>query len=112
MNTSGKPRARRARPLKVYAIDLFVRGHGEPDDSQQCRVIVATHSKAEAAVLVDSTMYYFGAWGSETGNDAEIELAMGTPGALFSKPLNEPSDAYRTTKLDRHILRVSEVEHG
>lgn len=61
--------------LKVYGIGWM----------GKCRRIVATTSKKKAAELIGTTFYHFNEYGSETGNEEEVKLAMSKPGTVFER---------------------------
>lgn len=70
-----------ARKLKVYGI---LTSHNIPGIGyRQCRTIVAATSKKAAAEAMGMTDYEFNRYGSVTGNEYELELALGSPGTVF-----------------------------
>jgi hypothetical protein len=61
--------------LKVWGINI--------DGKHRC--IVAAQSGKEAARLLDVTYSYLNGWGSVTGNEEELNLALDKPGTVFIK---------------------------
>jgi hypothetical protein len=80
------------------------------NDHKQAELIVAAKSRAAAARAFGCSDYDLKNFGSETGNDVQIAVAMAAAGTVFYKPLNDVSDAYRPR--DGHTLspvNVSDV---
>lgn len=50
------------------------------------RAIVATKTKSEAAAAFAVSMYSFNNWAGDTGNHAEVAVAMTKPGTVFTAP--------------------------
>lgn len=65
------------RPLKVYGMS-----------AGRCRRLVAAKSLAEAARAMGVGPHVLRKYGCETGNEAEIELALTEPGTPFWRPLS------------------------
>jgi hypothetical protein len=70
------------RRLKVFTIQDIIRG-------EQIEVAVATATKHEAARILRVSDYYLRTWGSETGNEHDIEVATKRPReVVFLESLN------------------------
>jgi hypothetical protein len=77
------------KPLKVYGWTGFRREcPAAPNGSRQTREIVAAKSWAEVARLSGVSLYHLKSYGSETGNDVELEVALASPRIVFWIPLN------------------------
>lgn len=61
-------------------------------------LIVATTSMKEAAKLMKLSLYFFREYASETGNKTQIEIAMSSPGTVFTANLMN-TFKYQYTKL-------------
>jgi hypothetical protein len=77
------------RKLKVWGINI--------DGVHRC--IVAATSGRQAAMLFDVTVSYLYGWGSETGNEEELNLALDQPGTVFIKRDNN-TDTYRVREVE------------
>lgn len=75
--------------MKVYGITLG-----------RSRSIVAARSMVEAAKAFDLSTYMARTYACETGNEKELELALGEPGQVFAHSLREHSAPW--IKADRH----------
>ena len=62
------------KKLKVYTIMDFDSKH------EQRRAVVAAYNRNEAAKALGCTLYYFNKFGSITGNDGDIKIALENPG--------------------------------
>lgn len=65
-----------SRPLRVWGLMLFV--------PTQERCIVAAATKTEAANLFGVSLHHFKGYGSETGNEHELRVALASPGQVFA----------------------------
>lgn len=68
-----------AAKLKVWGVSLG-----------RERSIVATERKADAARLLNMSMYSFNLYACETGNPEELPIALGEPGVPFFAPYSGP----------------------
>lgn len=64
--------------LKVYGGNLYQKG------GRFCRAVVAASSRPKAALILGQGLGHFRNYWSETGNQAEIEIAMSRPGVVFT----------------------------
>jgi len=64
------------KSLRVYGANIFVNG-------DQVRAIVAAKSQRAAAELLRVSISYLRTYGSETGNEQEIQIANAKPGMVF-----------------------------
>lgn len=65
--------------LKVYAISMVRNG-------KSVRAIIAAKSQKEAAKIAGWSLYAFGRYCAETGNEEEIKWAKANPGILLIHP--------------------------
>lgn len=73
-----------AKPLVVWGVVLMSNRFGK----SQVRAIVAARSRAAAGRAFQLTDSYLRDYGSETGNQMEIEIARREPGTVFIAPLD------------------------
>jgi hypothetical protein len=71
--------------VKVFGVTTMLRGVRNGPHSQ-VRAVVAASTKKEAARLLAMPISEFNRHGCETGNQAEIDVALAEPGAVFWKP--------------------------
>lgn len=71
----------RKNKLKVYGGIIFVKG-------KQMRAVVATTSQKRLSEIVKESLYEIRNFWSETGNDAELEIALSKPESVFYKTLD------------------------
>lgn len=71
--------------LKVYGKTGF---REEAPAHRQTREIIATTSWVLAAIAFRSSVYQARTWGSVTGNEEELRVALAKPGVLFWRPLD------------------------
>lgn len=84
------------RPLKVYGVMNFRQECPvSPNRGRQTRDVVAARSIAEAARLIGVSDRFMRVYGSETGNDVEVEICMADPGVVFWRPINDRTETYQ-----------------
>jgi len=76
-------------PIKVYGWQGWQPSlPPKRNGTQQSREIMAAKSVAEVLRATGMSRHEFNTYASETGNEAELALALACPGVVFFQPLN------------------------